>query len=737
MSKLIIAEKPSVAKSIASALGASSKADGFYEGCGSPVATSGCQRHPEAPTEPAGETGLLVSWCVGHLVSPMDAGGYDERFKKWRYDDLPILPEPFRYVLAPGKEDAFENLRALMNRPDVDTIVNACDAGREGELIFRLVYEMTGCRKPVLRLWISSMEDSAIREGFSDLRPGTDYEALYQSALCRQKADWLVGINATRLFSVLYHRTLNVGRVQTPTLAMLAERDAKITLFHKEKYHLLRLTLDGAEAVSEKFTDSAAAEQAAAMCKGATVTCTSVTKEQKKEQPPKLYDLTTLQREANRLFGYTAKQTLDYAQSLYEKKLLTYPRTDSRYLTSDMAETASCVIHLAAKVPPFDGISNFFPLVEAMISDKDISDHHAIIPTMEVEKADIKALPLGERNLFPLVCCKLLCASAEPYVYEAVTATFDCGGHTFTAKGKRILSEGWREIDRIFRTFLKEKPADGDGGTLPDFTEGQIFDGAKIAVTEHFTQPPKPYTEDTLLSAMENAGKDDKVNCPKGARDGGLGHIPDEAERKGLGTPATRAAIIEKLVAAGFVERKGKSLIPTKAGINLVTVLPEPLTSPMLTAEWEQKLTEIARGSTDPDTFMDGIRTMVQEIVSTYSCISEDGKKLFAPEKEVIGTCPRCGQPVYEGKKNFACSDRSCGFVLWKNDRFWTSRKKELTKKMAADLLKKGRTNVKGMWSEKKQAAYDAAVILDDTGGKYINFKLEFPKRKEGVNGRK
>ena len=617
MSKLIIAEKPSVAKSIASALGASSRADGFYEG-----------------------SGLLVSWCVGHLVSPMDAGGYDEHFKKWRYDDLPILPEPFRYVLAPGKEDAFENLRALMDRPDVDTIVNACDAGREGELIFRLVYEMAGCRKPILRLWISSMEDSAIREGFSDLRPGADYEALYQSALCRQKADWLVGINATRLFSVLYHRTLNVGRVQTPTLAMLAERDAKITLFHKEKYHLLRLTLDGTEAVSEKFTDPTEAEQAAAMCKGAAVTCTSVTKEQKKEQPPKLYDLTTLQREANRLFGYTAKQTLDYAQSLYEKKLLTYPRTDSRYLTSDVAETASCVIHLAAKVPPFDGISNFFPLVEAMISDKDVSDHHAIIPTMEIEKADIKALPLGERNLFLLVCCKLLCASAEPYMYEAITAAFDCGGHSFTAKGKRILSEGWREIDRIFRAFLKEKPADGDGDTLPNFTEGQTFDGAEVSVTEHFTQPPKPYTEDTL------------------------------------------------------------------------------------TAEWEQKLTEIARGGADPDTFMDGIRTMVQEIVSTYSCISEDGKKLFAPEKEVIGTCPRCGQPVYEGKKNFACSDRSCGFVLWKNDRFWTSRKKELTKKMATDLLKKGRTNVKGMWSEKKQAAYDAAVILDDTGGKYINFKI-------------
>ena len=697
--KLVLAEKPSVAMSLSKVIGANQRGDGYMEG-----------------------NGYFVSWCVGHLVELSQPEAYDEKYAKWRYDDLPILPEHWQYQVSTSTKKQFGILKKLMLRKDVESLICATDAGREGELIFRLVYHQCGCKKPVERLWISSMEDSAIREGFSDLRPGADYEALYQSALCRQKADWLVGINATRLFSVLYHRTLNVGRVQTPTLAMLAERDAKITLFHKEKYHLLRLTLDGAEAVSEKFTDPAEAEQAAAMCKGAAVTCTSVTKEQKKEQPPKLYDLTTLQREANRLFGYTAKQTLDYAQSLYEKKLLTYPRTDSRYLTSDMAETASCVIHLVAKLPPFDGCGNFFPLVEAMISDKDVSDHHAIIPTMEIEKADLKLLPVGERNLLLLVCCKLLCASAEPYEYEAVTATFDCGEHAFTAKGKRILAEGWREIDRIFRTFLKEKPADGDGGTLPDFTEGQIFDGAKIAVTEHFTQPPKPYTEDTLLSAMENAGKED---------------TPEDAERKGLGTPATRAAIIEKLVTAGFVERKGKSLIPTKAGINLVTILPEPLTSPMLTAEWEQKLTEIAKGGADPDTFMDGIRTMVQEIVSTYSCISEDGKKLFAPEKEVIGTCPRCGQPVYEGKKNFACSDRSCGFVLWKNDRFWTSRKKELTKKMATDLLKKGRTNVKGMWSEKKQATYDAAVILDDTSGKYINFKLEFPKRKEGVNGRK
>lgn len=689
--KLIITEKPSVAKAIASALGAASRADGFYEG-----------------------NGLIISWCLGHLVSPMDAASYDQRYKKWRYEDLPILPEPFQYVLIPGKEDAYRNLLALMNRPDVDTVVNACDAGREGELIFRLAYEMAGCHKPVERLWISSMEDSAIREGFQNLRPGSEYDALYHSALCRQKADWLVGINATRLFSVLYHRTLNVGRVQTPTLAMLAERNAKISGFQKEKYHHVRLKVGSTEAVSEKITDPTEAEQVKAACAGSSVICTSVSCEQKKEQPPKLYDLTALQRESNRLLGYTAKQTLDYAQSLYEKKLLTYPRTDSRYLTSDMAETASVIVHLAARIAPFDGCASFFPDVLSLISDKDVSDHHAIIPTMEMEKADLKLLPVGERNLFLLVCCKLLCATAEPHVYETVAASFDCGGHTFTAKGKRILFEGWREIDRLFRSSLKEKSADDDYGTLPDFTEGQTFENVEATVTEHFTSPPKPFTEDTLLAAMEQAGGAD---------------IPDDAEHKGLGTPATRAAIIEKLISAGFVERKSKSLIPTKAGINLVSVLPEPLTSPMLTAEWEQRLTLIAKGQANPDDFLDSIQAMVRELVSTYSVVSEDGQKLFAPEKEVVGVCPRCGKPVYEGKKNFACSDRACGFVLWKNDRFWVSRKKELTKKMAADLLKKGRTNVKGMWSEKNGRAYDATVVMEDTGEKFIKFRLEFPQK--------
>ncbi|MBS5137198.1 MAG: DNA topoisomerase 3 [Clostridium sp.] len=700
MSKLVICEKPSVAKSIASALGVTSRADGYFEG-----------------------GGWLISWCIGHLVGLADAATYDDRYKKWRYEDLPILPNPFRYVVSEEKAAQFHILRSLMERPDVTELVNACDAGREGELIFRLVYEAAGCSKPFSRLWISSMEDAAIRAGFANLRPGADYDPLYQSALCRQKADWLIGINASRLFSVLYHRTLNVGRVQTPTLAMLADRDSKIVLFRKEKYYHVRLALDGAEAVSDRIVSLEDAQAIRDACDGQQAMCVSLVREKKTEKPSKLYDLTTLQREANRVFGYTAKQTLDYAQSLYEKKLLTYPRTDSRYLTVDMAETASVVLHLAARVPPFDVCPEFFPDVLTLVNDKEVSDHHALIPTLELEKADVPALPVGERNILLLVCCKLLCAAAEPFVYEAVTATFDCGGHTFTAKGKQVLSQGWRAIQKVFRSSLKEKPEDEDSeSVLPALTEGQVFESVAASVTEHFTSPPKPYTEDTLLSAMENAGKED---------------MPDEAERKGLGTPATRAAIIEKLVSGGFVERKGKNLIPTKAGVNLVTVLPELLTSPKLTADWEQRLNEVAKGQASPEDFMDGIEAMAAELVRKYSHISEDGQKLFQPEKETVGLCPRCGKPIYEGKKNFACSDRACQFVMWKNDRFWTSRCKEMTRKMAADLLKKGRTSVKGMWSEKKGSTYDAVVILDDTGGKYVNFKLEFPKRKDGVHGKK
>ena len=684
----MICEKPSVAKSIASALGVTSRADGYFEG-----------------------GGWLISWCIGHLVGLADAAAYDDRYKKWRYEDLPILPDPFRYVVSEEKAAQFHILRSLMERPDVTELVNACDAGREGELIFRLVYEAAGCSKPFSRLWISSMEDAAIREGFSALRPGADYDPLYQSALCRQKADWLIGINASRLFSVLYHRTLNVGRVQTPTLAMLADRDSKIVLFRKEKYHHVRLALEGAEAVSEKIPAMEDAQAIRDVCDGQRAVCVSVVREKKTEKPPKLYDLTTLQREANRLFSYTAKQTLDYAQSLYEKKLLTYPRTDSRYLTGDMAETASVVLHLAARVPPFDACPEFFPDVLALVNDKEVSDHHALIPTLELEKADVPGLPVGERNILLLACCKLLCAAAEPFVYEAVTATFDCGGHTFTTKGKQVLSQGWRAIQEMFRSSLKEKPEDEDAeGVLPALTEGQVFESVAASVTEHFTSPPKPYTEDTLLSAMENAGKED---------------MPGEAERKGLGTPATRAAIIEKLVSGGFMERKGKNLIPTKAGINLVTVLPELLTSPKLTADWEQRLNEVAKGQVSPDDFMDGIEAMAAELVRKYSHISEDGQKLFQPEKETVGLCPRCGMPVYEGKKNFACSDRACQFVMWKNDRFFEQRGKAFTTKIAAALLKNGKAKVKGLRSLRTGKTYDGTIVLADASGKYVNYRIE------------
>ena len=698
--QLIIAEKPSVGAAIAAALGARDRKNGYIEG-----------------------NSLIVSWCIGHLVGLADAGSYDERFKKWRYDDLPILPDEWQYVLSPNKEEQFTVLKNLMERSGISEIVNACDAGREGELIFRLVYEMAGCAKSISRLWISSMEDTAIREGFGNMKPGIEYEALYQSALCRSKADWLIGINATRLFSVLYHKTLNVGRVQTPTLAMLVERDGKISGFQKEKYHLVRLALDGMEAVSEKISGLQEAEQMKTACHERQAVCVSLDKEKKTVKPPKLFDLTTLQREANRIYGYTAKQTLDCAQSLYEKKLITYPRTDSRYLTSDMADTAASVLKLAVKLPPFDGYPDFSPDAAALISDKDVTDHHAIIPTMEAGKADLTALPVGERSLFFLICCKLLCAAASPHVYEAVTAVFECGGYRFTAKGKQVLAEGWKTFERLFRASLKEKPEDDTGyeSDLPELVQGKIFERAAASVTEHYTTPPKPYTEDTLLSAMEHAGKDD---------------MPEDAERKGLGTPATRAAIIEKLVASGFAERRGKSLIPTKDGINLITVLPEVLTSHLLTAEWEQRLSEIAKGAADQRTFMEDIQKMAAELVATYSHISEDGQKLFAPQKEPVGACPRCGEQVYEGKKNFYCGNRGCGFVLWKNDRFWLSRKKELTKKMAADLLKKGRIKVKGMYSEKKDTTYDATVILEDTGGKYVNFKLEFERRKERVNER-
>ena len=674
--KLVIAEKPSVAQSLAAVIGATARKDGYLEG-----------------------GGWRVSWCVGHLAGLADADAYNPDYAKWRYDDLPILPEPWQMVVSKDKKKQFDVLKQLMNAPDVTEVVNACDAGREGELIFRSVYELAGCQKPMKRLWISSMEDSAIREGFANLRPGADYDGLRDAALCRAKADWLVGINATRLFSVLYHRTLNIGRVMSPTLALIVQREAEIDTFKPVPFYTVTLELPGFTVSGERMADKAAAQQLKTACQGAAATVKKVGRKNKSEKPPALYDLTTLQRDANRLLGFTAQQTLDYLQNLYEKKLCTYPRTDSRYLTSDMAASLPELVQLTAGAMPFSNGMEIACNAAQIVNDKKVTDHHAVIPTRNLQGADLSGLPVGEKAVLELVALRLLCAVAQPYTFAETAVVVECAGAEFTAKGRTVKNYGWRALDAAYRAGLKnvEQDKEPEDKALPELSEGQTLPLSGATVKEGKTTPPKHFTEDTLLSAMETAGKDD---------------MPEDAERK------------------------GKSLIPTKAGINLVTVLPDTLTSPMLTAEWEQKLTAIARGEGDPAAFMAGISDMARELVKTYSHISEEGQKLFAPEREAVGLCPHCGKPVYEGKKNFYCSDRSCQFVLWKDDRFWTSRKKELTKKMAGDLLKKGRTSVKGMWSEKKGATYDAVVVLDDTGEKYVRFKLEFPKRKEGVNGR-
>ena len=694
--RLVIAEKPSVAASIAAALGVKEKKDGYIEG-----------------------GGYLISWCVGHLVELADAAAYGEQYKKWSYESLPILPEEWQYTVAADKGKQFKTLKELMHRADVSEVVNACDAGREGELIFRFVYDVAKCNKPMRRLWISSMEDSAIKAGFADLGDGRDYDALYASALCRAKADWIIGINATRLFSCLYHKTLNVGRVQTPTLKMLVDRGEAISHFKKEKYYHVRLDLSGAEAASERISDKPGADTLKAACEAETAVCVSLTKEKKTAAPPKLFDLTSLQREAHKIYGYTAKQTLDLAQTLYEKRLLTYPRTDSAFLTDDMGETAAkTVTMLSGKLPFMEG-AEFTPDVSQTLDSSKVSDHHAIIPTMELAKTDLSTLPESERNILTLAGARLLFAAAEPHIFEAVTAVFSCAGTEFTARGKTVFAGGWKDLERRYRATLKGKPDPEDmeeENTLPELSEGQTFTSPTAKVTEHFTTPPKPHNEATLLSAMERAGN---------------GDTDPDAERRGLGTPATRAAVIEKLVKSGFAERKGKQLIPTQNGAALVSVLPDMLTSPQLTAEWENNLTQIAKGAADAGEFMQRIEAMARELVKE-NATADKSKAAFTggEEKPSVGKCPRCGCPVREGKKNYYCSNRDCTFTMWKNDRFFEERKVTFTPKIAAALLKSGKANVKGLYSPKTGKTYDGTVVLADTGGKYVNYKIEIPKKK-------
>lgn len=687
---LVIAEKPSVGAAIGKVLGASSRRDGYLEG-----------------------NNYIVSWCVGHLVGLADASSYDERFAKWRYSDLPIVPDEWLFEVPKDKQKQFKVLCDLTRDKRVTELVCATDAGREGELIFRLVYKKAGCTKPFKRLWISSLEDSAIREGFAHLRSSGEYDRLYEAALARSKADWIVGINGTRLFSTLYHKKLVVGRVQTPTLAMLVEREGKISTFHKEKYFNVHISKDNLTADLEKVKTEEEAKAVAAACDKKQAVVSSLKKETKTVNPPRLYDLTTLQRETNRYYGFTAQQTLDLVQSLYEKKLLTYPRTDSQFITEDMESTARQVIGIVSrKLPLFEGITHE-PDIGRITNNAKVTDHHAIIPTVQLEKQDLGELPESEQKIIRLVAMRLLSATSEKHIYDETSVTLTCEGYEFKAKGKTVVQDGWKAIERRFKETLKSKEKDEPERSLPSLNEKDILSSVDASVTEHYTSPPKPYTEDSLLSAMETAGN---------------AEFDDDTEKKGLGTPATRAGIIEKLVNGGFVERKGKSLVPTKDGNNLVCVLPEQITSPTMTAEWENTLMQIERGNADADKFLSGIVGMTSELVKAYPFLSEAEANRFDTGRESIGNCPRCGSPVYVGKGNYYCSNKECSFCMWEDNKFFTSKKKKLTKKIAAELLDKGWCRVTGLYTPKRPQLYDAVIRLDDTGGKYVSFKMEFEK---------
>lgn len=680
MYQLVIAEKPSVAQSLAAVLGAGQRREGYLEG-----------------------NGWLVSWCVGHLAELADAAAYNPAYAKWRKEDLPILPESWRFTIAKDKRDQFDVLRTLLRREDVSEVVNACDAGREGELIFRTVYALAGCSKPISRLWISSMEDEAIREGFAHLRPGREYDGLHQAALCRSKADWLVGINATRLFSLLYGCTLNIGRVVSPTLALVVQREAEIATFQPEPFYMVELDCDGLSLAGDRKASKKEAQEAAARCQGSAAVVQSVERWEKTEKPPALFDLTTLQREANRTLGYTAQQTLDYLQALYDKKLSTYPRTDSRYLTDDMEAGVPALVEAAASIC---GVTAPETVLAGQVCDSArVSDHHAVVPTASAGKADLEALPIGEREILRLVSLGLLRAVCPPCRSAETCITAVCGGDPYTVKWRSVLSPGWK---------VYAQTADAEAGSGPDgLTEGQTLPVAAAQVKSGKTTPPKHQTEDSLLSAMEMAGKED---------------MPEDAERQGIGTPATRAAILEKLVSAGFVERKRAkktvSLLPTPLGTALITVLPEQLQSPTLTAEWEHRLKEVERGTLAPGDFMDEIAAMLRELVETCRPV-EGSAVLFPSTREAVGRCPRCGGTVTEGRQGFFCENRACGFAIWKNSKWWENKKKTPTKAIVAALLKDGRTQISGLWSEKTGKTYTATVALTDDGTR-ASFRLEF-----------
>ena len=670
---LIITEKPSVARAIAAALGANVRGDGCIHG-----------------------NNLIVSWCYGHLIELATPAAYDEKLGKWRREDLPILPEQWKTTVMRDKRQQFEILRGLMQRSDVGEVVNACDAGREGELIFRLVYEKAGCNKPVKRLWLSSMEPDEIRRAFRTMRPGAEYDSLYAAALCRAKADWLVGMNATRLMSLVYHRTLNVGRVVSPTLALLVERRREIEEFKPETFFTVAVNCGGVSLSSERIAEKSEADALAGACTG-EVHITSIERREKRENPPALYDLTTLQREANRELGFTAQQTLDYLQSLYEKRLVTYPRTESRYLTDGMVAGVTEMLSVASKLLDVDAPTNVN--AEQVCDSSRVTDHHAIVPTPSAGNANLAVLPEGEAAVLRLVCFQLLSAVAEPFVYAETTVEAECAGHTFKARGKTIIDLGWR----VYKGAPEWSP-------LPELSEGASVAITSAMVKEGKTSPPSAYTEDTLLSAMEHAGAKE---------------TPSDAERRGLGTPATRAATIEKLVNGGFAERVKGKLVPTDTGASLVTVLPEALRSPLLTAEWESRLKQIERGELDADTFLADIEHMVSGLVSDYTPVAE-ASILFPTGREVVGKCPRCGGVVSEAKSGYFCEGLDCKFGLWRDNKFLAAKRISLTRALAIELLNKGRAHLDEIYSQRMDKYYPGDLILHDDGERatyYLSFK--------------
>ena len=694
--KLIVTEKPSVAQAIAKALGITKRRDGYLEG-----------------------EEYLVSWCVGHLVELAPPGSYDPKLVKWSKADLPILPKAWQYLVSPGTQKQFDVLRSLMARPDVDQLICATDAGREGELIFRLVYHQCGCTKSFTRLWISSMEDAAIREGFAHLKPSTEYDALYKAALCRERADWLVGINATRLFSCLYGQPLNVGRVMTPTLAMTVTRTAAIESFQPELFYTVVLGLSsGVTASSKRFANKSEAEKVLASCrKEMELTIQKIKREEKTENPPLLYDLTTLQRDANRWLGYSAQQTLDYVQSLYEQQLSTYPRTDSRYVTDDMEDELE---ELAEELEEelgmdldWEDIDEDSAHIARIVNSRKVSDHHAILPTRKMMQIDINSLPEGERNILRLIITRLMVSVSPPYKYEETHLETECAGEVFSAKSKVVLQEGWKKTQWEMLKDILGKAKEEPPRSQPVLEEGEVAI-TSAEMKEGQTSPPKPYTEDTLLSAMETAGKES---------------MPEEAERRGIGTPATRAGIIEKLIKKGFLTREGsgktKNLIPTEKGRVLISVMPEEIQSPAMTADWEQKLLQIERGELEPETFMDEIEQMVASLVQTSEAV-KGAKTLMKNNSKIVGVCPHCSAEVAEREKGWFCTNRECRFVIWKDNAFFKRLGKHVSARLVDQLLRDGRARLKDCKSQRTGKTYNATVQMTTESNGRPQFSLEF-----------